>query len=100
MTAQPQAEHSRLHAWLTGRVQGVGFRAFVQYNASSLGLSGWVRNVAYDQVETVAEGDRDTLERFLQVISAGPRSSRVNDVRVEWETPTREFSFFEIRRSR
>jgi acylphosphatase len=61
------------------------------------GLTGWVRNVGYDHVETVAEGRQDVLERFTEVIKTGPRASRVEEARVEWETPTREFDGFEVR---
>ncbi len=53
-----------LHAWVEGRVQGVGFRYFVQDEAQSLGLSGWVRNVGDDKVEVWAEGKQADLNRF------------------------------------
>ena len=56
---------ARLHIRVSGRVQGVGFRAFVQQSGSLFGLTGWVRNIGYDQVETLAEGSRTVLERFL-----------------------------------
>lgn len=62
---------ARLHIWVTGRVQGVGFRAFVLQAGSLFGLTGWVRNVGYDQVETVAEGSREVLERFMQAVKPG-----------------------------
>ncbi|RME88544.1 MAG: acylphosphatase [Anaerolineae bacterium] len=90
---------ARIHIWVTGRVQGVGFRAFVQQNAYALGLSGWVRNVGYNQVEIVAEGERHLLERLLEAVRRGPRASRVDETRLEWEQPTGEFWRFEVRRS-
>jgi acylphosphatase len=88
---------ARVHIWVTGRVQGVGFRAFVLQSGPLFGLVGWVRNVGYDEVETVAEGRREVLERFIQVVKAGPRASRVDESRVEWETPTGEFEGFGVR---
>ncbi|MGB8212610.1 MAG: acylphosphatase [Anaerolineales bacterium] len=88
---------ARLHIWVTGRVQGVGFRAFVLQAGSLFGLTGWVRNVGYDQVETVAEGSREVLERFMQAVKTGPRASRVDEARVEWETPSGEFHRFDVR---
>lgn len=96
--AQP-ARIIRAHVWLTGRVQGVGFRAHVEYCAQRAGVTGWVRNVGYDQVETVAEGERIAVEAFIAAAKAGPRSSRVDDARVDWETPTGEFTRFSVRGS-
>jgi acylphosphatase len=90
---------ARIHIRVKGRVQGVGFRAFVAANAQAIGVDGWVRNVGWNEVETVAEAARAVLEHFLAVVSAGPRSSLVEDAHVDWETPTGEFSTFEIRHS-
>jgi acylphosphatase len=90
----------RAHMWVHGRVQGVGFRAHVEYNARQMGgLSGWVRNVGYDAVEAVAEGEREKVERFIQMMKDGPRGSRVDESKVEWEEPTGEFERFGVRRS-
>lgn len=90
----------RAHVWVRGRVQGVGFRAHVEYNARQIGeLTGWVRNVGYEEVEAVAEGERDKVERFIQIIKDGPRGARVDDSKVEWEEPIGEFDRFGVRRS-
>jgi acylphosphatase len=80
-------------------VQGVGFRAHVEYAARRLGLTGWVRNVGYDTVEAVAEGPRAQVERLIEAMKQGPRSSRVDRDRVEWEPATGEFTEFGVRRS-
>lgn len=93
------APNERLHLWVTGRVQGVGFRAFVAHAANNLGLTGWVRNVGYDQVETVAEGQRADLEEFAHMVGAGPRASRVDRLHHEWLAASGEFSSFDVRRS-
>ncbi len=90
---------SRVHMSVRGRVQNVGFRAHVEYSARQLGLTGWVRNVGYDTVETVAEGDRQKLERFIESVKAGPRGSQVEESNVDWSDPTGEFSYFVVRRS-
>ncbi len=90
----------RAHIWVTGRVQGVGFRAYVEYAARQIsGLSGWVRNVGYDTVEAVAEGERANVEQLIEIMKEGPNSSRVDESKVEWEQPTREFQRFGVRRS-
>ena len=94
------SEIVRAHIWVRGRVQGVGFRAHVEYSARQIeGLTGWVRNVGYDTVEAVIEGKRPAVEWLVEVIKQGPRGSRVDDARVEWETPTGEFVDFGVKRS-
>jgi len=92
-------ELARTHIRVTGRVQGVGFRAFVQQAGTAFGLSGWVRNVGYDQVETVAEGSHQMLLRFIEVVSRGPQGARVDEAHTEWESPTGEFREFAVKHS-
>ena len=103
MNQNPLSEKNeivRAHVWVKGRVQGVGFRAHVEYVARRIGgLTGWVRNVGYDTVEAIAEGERDQVEQLIEAIKQGPRSSRVDDSNVEWETPTGEFTQFGVKRS-
>ena len=95
-----ESETVRAHIWAVGRVQGVGYRAHVEYSARQIGgLTGWVRNVGYDTVEAVAEGEREKVGRLIEAIKQGPRGGRVDESRVEWETPTGEFMEFGIRRS-
>ena len=89
----------RAHIWVKGRVQGVGFRAHVEYHARQIGVTGWVRNVGYDTVEAVAEGEREKVERFIETMKQGPNMSRVDESIVEWENPTGEFREFGVRSS-
>jgi acylphosphatase len=97
----PGSEIVRAHIRVKGRVQGVGFRAHVEYSARQIGgLTGWVRNVGYDVVEAVAEGERDNVERLIEAIRQGPPASRVDESDVDWETPTGEFVEFGVKRSR
>lgn len=91
---------ARVHIWVSGRVQGVGFRAFVASSAGFIGVTGWVRNVGYGMVETVAEGTRQQVEQFTRVVKTGPSASRVDESRIEEENPIGEFIDFEIRSSR
>jgi len=97
MMAANQSEPVRLHAMIEGRVQGVGFRYYVEENARILNLTGWVRNRWDGSVETIAESDRETLEKFLLALRRGPRSSQVSDVSVEWLPATGEFNHFTIK---
>ena len=102
MSQEPQSDSNivRAHIRVRGRVQGVGFRAHVEYRARQIGgLTGWVRNVGYDTVEAVAEGERDNVERLIEEMKQGPRASRVDESKVEWETPTGEFDRFGVKRS-
>jgi acylphosphatase len=89
-------ERARLHARVTGLVQGVGFRYFVLEAAHRLGLSGWVRNLPDRQVEVVAEGERGRLEQLLATLSQGPSGSRVREVDSQWLLPRGEFQGFRI----
>lgn len=79
-------EMIRAHIWVKGRVQGVGFRAHVEYYALQIEVSGWVRNIGWDTVETVAEGTREQIDQFIEMVKTGPRASRVDEARVEEET--------------
>ncbi len=94
-----QDENVRIHVWIHGRVQGVGFRAFVQQNAIQIGVTGWVRNVGYNTVEAVAEGTKEQTEDFLRMVKRGPLASRVEDAREEWKKTTREFKYFRVKAS-
>jgi acylphosphatase len=87
----------RAHIWAKGRVQGVGFRAHVEYFALQIGVTGWVRNVGEDTVEAVAEGTREAVGRFIEMVQEGPRMSRVDTTKVEWEPVTGEFAGFGVK---
>ena len=89
----------RAHVWVKGRVQGVGFRAYVEFSARQVDVTGWVRNVGYDTVEAVAEGEREKVEQFIELMKQGPRASRVDESRIEWEDVTGEFREFGVKRS-
>ena len=88
-------EKARIHAVVTGYVQGVGFRFFVQDTAGSLRLKGWVRNLWSGDVEVMAEGERPALEQLLAALRRGPRNAQVSGVSFEWGAYTGEYpSFF------
>ena len=72
---------------VTGRVQGVGFRAVVADGARDEGVSGWVRNLPDGSVEARAEGDVDSLRRFEWRLWQGPSHARVDDVATEDVVP-------------
>lgn len=94
-----QAGQKRVHVWVSGRVQGVGFRAHVDYRARQIGVHGWVRNTGWDGVEAVAEGDETNLRLFVEMMKQGPPGARVLESKVEWENPSAEFASFTVKRS-
>lgn len=79
-----------------GRVQGVGFRYFVEQEANSLGLSGWVRNVDDGSVEVYAAGNQAQLSELAGLLRKGPRWAEVRGV-VESEAPLENYSGFFVR---
>ena len=71
------------HVTISGRVQGVGYRAWVERQAAARGLSGWVRNRRDGAVETVFSGDAQAVEAMIADCRIGPRAAFVLDVRAE-----------------
>jgi acylphosphatase len=90
-------QNTRLTGTVTGMVQGVSFRWFVQRRATDLGLVGWVVNFSDGSVGFCAEGPRADLEQLLDAVRAGPPAAAVENVSAQWDTPTGEFHRFEIR---
>ncbi len=82
---------------ISGRVQRVGFRAFVWDVAAVEGLSGSVRNLPDGRVEVVAEGDAESLLRFEMKVRQGPPGARVDDVETDILQPTGRQTGFMIR---
>lgn len=79
-----------------GRVQGVGFRWFVEREAHMLGITGWVRNNADGSVEVLAMGTRDQMLGLRSRLRQGPRASRVDDVEESEVRPISGLSSFRI----
>jgi len=92
--------YSRIHLFISGRVQGVFFRAHTQEIAQRLGLVGWVRNLDDGRVEVIAEGREAELQKLIDWCWQGPPGARVDDVEIIYEEPTNEFRSFEIKYSR
>ena len=88
---------TRLHVVVEGIVQGVFFRARTREEASSLGLSGWVRNCLDGRVEAVFEGEKDKVEKILKWCKKGPPGATVRKVEENWEEATGEFDSFSIK---
>jgi acylphosphatase len=78
---------------VSGRVQGVFFRAETRARAESLGVAGWVRNTGDGSVEGVLEGSDDHVESLLAWCRRGPAGAQVDDVETAEEEPTGEIGF-------
>ncbi len=76
-----------VHLIVRGRVQGVWFRAGTQEQALQLGLCGWVKNCPDGSVEIHAQGEKETLEQFINWCRKGPPAAQVSDLDIEWVDP-------------
>jgi acylphosphatase len=79
-----------------GRVQGVGFRWFVEREAAMLGLAGWVRNNDDGTVEVLASGSDEQLESLRAKLKKGPRAARVDGVEEHAAEAPKELKSFSI----
>ena len=75
---------TRVHLFISGRVQGVFFRACTQREAQSLGLVGWVRNLPDGRVEIVAQGDAEAVRALVEWSHLGPVRAEVASVDISW----------------
>jgi acylphosphatase len=78
------ADRVRVHLLVSGRVQGVAFRAYTEDEARRLGVTGWVRNLPDGRVEAEAEGERAFVEALVAWCRRGPPAARVDHVEVAW----------------
>lgn len=83
----------RVHVLVSGRVQGVFYRAETRDRARTRRLGGWVRNCADGRVEAMFEGPRTEVESMIDWCRIGPRLAHVETVNVSWEEPVGEFKF-------
>jgi acylphosphatase len=87
----------RLQIVVSGRVQGVWFRAATRERALRLGLHGWVRNTPDGRVEALFEGEEQALARMLEWCRVGPPGARVDGADARWGEASNEFADFSIR---
>ncbi len=87
----------RVHVIISGKVQGVCFRAYTQETAEALKLTGWVRNLPNGSVEAVFEGPEENIAKMIEWCRRGPRFAKVGSVVVKDEPYTGEFGRFSIR---
>ena len=95
MTSSDKAALARSFV-VRGRVQGVGFRWFVEREAHILGIAGWVRNNPDSSVEVLAMGTREQLSQLHARLREGPRAARVDTVEVSEAQPVSGLKTFRI----
>lgn len=83
----------RVHVFVSGRVQGVFFRAFARRKATELKLKGWVKNTADERVEAVFEGEEKEIKKILELCHNGPAGARVTRVEFKEEPMQKEKGF-------
>jgi acylphosphatase len=88
----------RVKVLVSGKVQGVGFRAFTTSKANALGLTGTVRNLKDGRVEAFIEGPSDKVQELIKAIGTGPAGARVDGVLTEEQTYSGGFKGFTIGR--
>ena len=84
------------HIRFIGTVQGVGFRYTTIHAANRLGLTGWVKNMSDGSVETVVEGEMDTIKRLILSLEE-KFGGYISDTEVKWSEATDEFTVFDVR---
>jgi len=87
---------ARAHVYVSGRVQGVFFRAETAELADRLDVYGWVRNLSDGRVEAVFEGDKENVEKAVDFCRHGPSGARVLSLDVKWEDWKGEFQYFRM----
>jgi len=87
---------AQAHIIVSGMVQGVGYRFFVQRHARHLGLHGWVKNLPTREVEILAEGDRSRIEILIKSLPTGNPYATVRNVQVRWEAYQGKYTGFDI----
>ena len=88
---------TRVHVFVSGRVQGVFFRSETKHEAESHDAKGWIRNLPDGRVEAVFEGEEEAVKALIEFCKSGPSGARITNVDLRWENFTEEFADFRVR---
>ncbi len=86
----------RVRIRVYGIVQGVGFRYYAKWNAIKLGIKGYAENLPNGSVEILAEGTKENVEKFIEIIKKGPPAAYVERVEIAYEEPKGDYDYFYI----
>jgi len=87
----------RAEAIIHGRVQGVFFRKFVRDHALQLNIKGYAKNIGFNKVKVVAQGEKNRVQQLIQICEEGPSASNVERVDVVFDKPTDEYTNFQVK---
>jgi acylphosphatase len=88
--------NTQVHVFISGTVQGVGFRQFVKHNARKLGITGWVRNLTDGRVEAILQGEQQQIERLIALCEKGPFLAEVGDISITREPIKETYEGFSL----
>lgn len=87
---------SEIYCVVKGRVQGVGYRDFIEQYTHAEGLTGWIKNKSDGSVEAVIQGTPEELKNCIEVLNQGSLLARVESLSVDWRTPERQYDEFKV----
>ena len=90
------ADTVQKHIYISGRVQGVGFRAFTRNQAATFDIKGWVKNLSDGRVELVIQGEKSKVKAMINKVKEGPSFARVDDIEINDEK-SENFNDFKIK---
>ncbi len=90
------SETKNVRIFLSGRVQGVGFRAFIRKNARKLNVNGWAKNLNDGRMEAVFSGNKEDVDKLVELVKNGPRFAEVDNFEIK-NINNKKFDGFEIR---
>jgi len=88
---------TNVHVIITGRVQGVWFRANTRQKAEQLGVTGWIRNTRDGCVEAIFEGEENDVKEMVEWCHRGPPLAKIDNVEIRNQNPTNGFDSFSIK---
>lgn len=88
---------SSMHVFISGRVQGVWFRANTKQKAEQLSVTGWVKNTSDGRVEAIFEGEENNVKEMIEWCHRGPPQAKIDNVEIKDQMPTSGFDSFSIR---
>ena len=84
------------HVFISGFVQGVGYRQFIKRSARTLNLTGWAKNLSDNRVEAVFQGSKERIEKIIPICKKGSFLSEVKDVQITYEDTEIAYGSFDI----
>lgn len=81
------------HVFISGFVQGVGFRQFIKKSSEHTGVTGWIRNLSDNRVEAVFQGSKEQINKIISLCRKGPFLAEVKNVEVIWEENHKEIPY-------